>query len=130
MSKIVLNPNDNHLGQSVSDYASNDINNNIRKNAPEIYQNQSKIDKESAIMNNSISEGDSNIGGNQNFVKEVPSYIDTIGTYDNQINQLTNEINKGNAFENLIFWVGILFFIISAFILLYFILKYFNISIF
>lgn len=129
MSKIVLNPTDNHLGQSVSDYALNDIN-NIRKNAPEIYENQNKFDKVSAIMNNSISKEDSNIGGNQNFVKEVPSYIDNIDAHDNQINQFTNEINKGNAFENLIFWVGILFFIISTFILLYFILKSFNISIF
>lgn len=134
MSKIVINPKDSDFGQSVPDYSPIDSSTNgIRKissdnltdfdNTADSHKNNFN---ESKLMNDSILD-DSKIEKEQNFVKNVPNYIDT---YDNQINQFAAEINKGNAFENLIFWFGILFFIISTLILLYFILKYFNVSIF
>lgn len=134
MSKIVLHPTDNDLGQSVSDTAPNDSSiNSTRKNSLDNLNNfdspsdsyQNKFNESKLINNGSLD--DSKIEKEQNFVKNVPNYIDT---YDNQINQFTTEINKGNAFENLIFWLGILFFVISTLILLYFIFKYFNVSIF
>lgn len=129
MSKIVLNPNAD-LKLPLDDLGNNNQTNMFGFSNPN-----------NTLGNNSNINGVSYVNDfanttnlqQRNFEKEVPNY-DFLNNY-NQFYDDSNYENVPNlesnsTFDNFIFVIVLIFFVVSIFLLVYFVLRYFNVSLF
>lgn len=125
MSKIVLNPSTD-LKLPLDDLGNN---------------NQTNTNPNNALGSNSDINGVSHVNDfattslqQRNFEKEVRNY-DFLNNYNqfydgsNYLGEVPN-LESNSAFDNFIFVIVLIFFVVSVFLLVYFVLRYFNVSLF